>query len=148
MGLRNARLNFRQTEPTHLFENAVYNELRLRGYSVDVGQVTRYVTGDDGKRERRNLEVDFVCNEGYKRSYIQVAYRLPDEEKRDQELNSLRNINDSFQKVVIVGDNYPKYQNDEGVLFISIYDFLLNENSLNDNNWNKVVPTLRSIYFQ
>lgn len=134
MGLRNARLNFRQTEPTHLFENAVYNELRLRGYSVDVGQVTRYVTGDDGKRERRNLEVDFVCNEGYKRSYIQVAYRLPDEEKRDQELNSLRNINDSFQKVVIVGDNYPKYQNDKGVLFISIYDFLLNENSLNDNN--------------
>ena len=123
-------MNFRQTEPTHLYENAVYNELNLRGFSVDVGQVTQYVVGNDGKRERRNLEVDFVCNEGYRRNYIQVAYRLPDEAKRDQELNSLRNINDSFQKVVIVGENYPKHQNEDGVLFISIYDFLLNENSL------------------
>ena len=128
--MRNARLNFRQTEPTHLYENAVYNELNLRGYSVDVGQVTQYIVGDEGKRERRNLEVDFVCNEGYRRSYIQVAYRIPDEAKREQELNSLRNINDSFQKVVIVGENYPKHQNDDGVLFISIHDFLLNEHSL------------------
>ena len=127
LGLRNARLNFRQTEPTHLYENAVYNELSLRGYSVDVGQVTQFVTGEDGKRERRNLEVDFVCNEGYRRSYIQVAYRLPDEEKIEKELNSLRNIRDSFQKVVIVGNNYPMYQNEEGILFMSIYDFLLDE---------------------
>ena len=130
LGLRNARLNFRQTEPTHLYENAVYNELSLRGYSVDVGQVTQFVTGEDGKRERRNLEVDFVCNEGYRRSYIQVAYRLPDEEKIEKELNSLRNIRDSFQKVVIVGNNYPMYQNEEGILFMSIYDFLLDENLL------------------
>lgn len=130
LGLRNARLNFRQTEPTHLYENAVYNELSLRGYSVDVGQVTQFVTGEDGKRERRNLEVDFVCNEGYRRSYIQVAYRLPDEEKIEKELNSLRNIRDSFQKVVIVGNNYPMYQNEEGILFMSIYDFLLDEKLL------------------
>lgn len=130
LGLRNARLNFRQTEPTHLYENAIYNELNLRGYSVDVGQVTQFVTGDDGKRERRNLEVDFVCNEGYRRSYIQVAYRLPDEEKINQELNSLRSIRDSFQKVVIVGNNYPTYQNEEGILFMSIYDFLLDEKLL------------------
>ena len=130
LGLRNARLNFRQTEPTHLLENAVYNELNLRGYSVDVGQVNQFVTGDDGKRERRTLEVDFVCNEGYRRSYIQVAYRLPDEEKIDQELNSLRNIKDSFQKVVIVGGHYPTYQNEEGIYFMSIYDFLLDEKLL------------------
>lgn len=130
LGLRNSRLNFRQTEPTHLYENAVYNELSLRGYSVDVGQVTQFVTGEDGKRERRNLEVDFVCNEGYRRSYIQVAYRLPDEEKIEKELNSLRNIRDSFQKVVIVGNNYPMYQNEEGILFMSIYDFLLDEKLL------------------
>ena len=130
LGLRNARLNFRQTEPTHLLENAVYNELNLRGYSVDVGQVNQFVTGDDGKRARRTLEVDFVCNEGYRRSYIQVAYRLPDEEKIDQELNSLRNIKDSFQKVVIVGGHYPTYQNEEGIYFMSIYDFLLDEKLL------------------
>lgn len=130
LGLRNARLNFRQTEPTHLLENAVYNELNLRGYSVDVGQVTKYAVGTDGKLERHNLEVDFVCNEGYRRSYIQVAYRLPDEEKIDQELNSLRNIKDSFQKVVIVGGHYPTYQNEEGICFMSIYDFLLDEKLL------------------
>ena len=130
LGLRNARLNFRQTEPTHLLENAVYNELNLRGYSVDVGQVTKYAVGTDGKLERHNLEVDFVCNEGYRRSYIQVAYRLPDEEKIDQELKSLRNIKDGFQKVVIVGGYYPTYQNEEGIFFMSIYDFLLDEKLL------------------
>ena len=130
LGLRNARLNFRQTEPTHLLENAVYNELNLRGYSVDVGQVTKYAVGTDGKLERHNLEVDFVCNEGYRRSYIQVAYRLPDEEKIDQELKSLRNIKDGFQKVVIVGGYYPTYQNEEGIFFMSIYDFLLDETLL------------------
>lgn len=130
LGLRNARLNFRQPEPTHLLENAVYNELCLRGYSVDVGQVPQIVTNADGTRERRTLEVDFVCNEGYRRCYIQVAYHLPDEAKRDQELNSLRHIKDSFPKVVIVGDQYPQHQNDDGILFLSIYDFLLDENSL------------------
>ena len=130
LGLRNARLNFRQTEMTHLMENMVFNELKLRGYSVDVGQVTQVAVGQDGKRERRNLEVDFVCNEGYRRNYIQVAYRLPDEGKVNQELNSLRRIDDSFQKIVIVGDHYPKYRNDDGILFMSIYDFLLDEASL------------------
>ena len=130
MGLRNARINFRQTEPTHLLENIVYNELRFRGFSVDVGQVLQHTTNKEGRQERQYLEVDFVCNEGYKRYYIQVAYRLGDESKRNQELNSLRNINDSFQKVVIVGDNQPRYQNNEGILFMSIYDFLLNYDSL------------------
>jgi len=115
---------------THLMENMVFNELKLRGYSVDVGQVTQVAVDQDGKRERRNLEVDFVCNEGYRRNYIQVAYRLHDEGKVNQELNSLRRIDDSFQKIVIVGDHYPKYRNDDGILFMSIYDFLLDEASL------------------
>lgn len=133
LGLRNARLNFRQTEQTHLLENMVFNELKLRGFSVDVGQVTQNVLTEDGKNQRRTLEVDFVCNEGYHRTYIQVAFRLPDEEKMRQELNSLRHIDDSFQKVVIVGGRYPKYRNDDGILFMSIYDFLQDDKSLADN---------------
>jgi hypothetical protein len=131
LGLRNALLNFRQVEKTHLMENAIYNELRARGISVDVGEVIWNTKDDDGKKIRKTLEVDFVCNQGYKRSYIQSALSIPDNEKRDQELQSLRRIDDSFQKIVIVGDHSPRYQNDEGILFMDIYDFLMNAESVN-----------------
>lgn len=130
LGLRNARLNFRQTEFTHLLENAIYNELRLRGLSVDVGQVPTVVSEENGKRQRANLEVDFVCNQGYKRYYIQSAYALPTKEKMQQELNSLRHINDGFRKYVIVGSPTPTYQNEDGIIIMNIYDFLTNPDSL------------------
>lgn len=131
LGLRNARLNFRQTEFTHLLENAIYNELRLRGYSVDVGQIPIFTIREDGKRQRSTLEVDFVCNLGYKRCYIQSAYALPTEDKMKQEFNSLLRIKDSFKKIVIVGTPTPTYQNEEGILTMNIYDFLMNPESLN-----------------
>lgn len=131
LGLRNARLNFRQTEFTHLLENAIYNELRLRGYSVDVGQIPIFTIREDGKRQRSTLEVDFVCNLGYKRCYIQSAYALPTEDKMKQEFNSLLRIKDSFKKIVIVGMPTPTYQNEEGILTMNIYDFLMNPDSLN-----------------
>lgn len=131
LGLRNARLNFRQTEFTHLLENAIYNELRLRGLSVDVGQVPISKTDADGKRKQSMLEVDFVCNQGFKRYYIQVAYALPTQEKIDQEMNSLLKIKDGFTKYVIVGTPTPTYQNDDGIIIMNVYDFLMNSNSLN-----------------
>ena len=131
LGLRNARLNFRQTEFTHLLENAIYNELRLRGYSVDVGQIPIFTIREDGKRQRSTLEVDFVCNLVYKIFYIQSAYALPTEDKMKQEFNSLLRIKDSFKKIVIVGTPTPTYQNEEGILTINIYDFLMNPESLN-----------------
>jgi len=130
LGLRNARLNFRQTEPTHLMENLLYNELRLRGLSVDVGQVTVNTKNENGVSQRKQLEVDFVCNRGFKRFYIQSALALPTPEKIEQEFNSLLHIDDSFQKVVIVGGLVPTYQNNEGIIVMNIFDFLLNENSL------------------
>ena len=125
IGLRNARLNFRQTEQTHAMENLIYNELRLRGYSVDVGQVTVNTRNEHGVSERRQLEVDFVCNKGYERVYIQSAFALPTIEKQQQEFNSLKHINDGFQKVVIVGGMQPTYRNDDGILILNIFDFLL-----------------------
>ena len=126
LGLRNARLNFRQIEETHLMENLIYNELRRRGWSVDVGEV---VINDvvDEKKVRKQLEVDFVCNLGYRRLYIQSAYSVADDNKRELELRPLRQINDSFQKIIIVWDNIARYQNDDGVLYINIYDFLTEE---------------------
>lgn len=130
LGLRNARLNFRQTEFTHLLENAIYNELRLRGLSVDVGQIYIMKSGENGKRQRSTLEVDFVCNQGYKRYYIQSAYALPTEEKMQQEMNSLQKIKDSFQKYIIVGTPTPTYQTEDGIVIMNIYDFLSNPNSL------------------
>lgn len=130
LGLRNARLNFRQIEETHLMENLIYNELRRRGFSVDVGEVTVNEQTEDGKKVRKQLEVDFVCNQGFKRYYIQSAFSIADDEKREQELRSLRRIKDSFQKVIITGDNSPRYQNNDGVLFMSIYDFLKDETSI------------------
>lgn len=127
LGLRNARLNFRQIEQTHLMENLIYNELRLRGYSVDVGQVTMYIRNEEGKTERKQLEVDFVCNKGYDRVYIQSALNLDGDSKEEQELASLNHINDNFQKVVIVGGMQPTYRNNDGILVLNIFDFLQNK---------------------
>lgn len=127
LGLRNARLNFRQIEQTHLMENLIYNELRLRGYSVDVGQVTMYIRNEEGKTERKQLEVDFVSNKGYDRVYIQSALNLDGDSKEEQELASLRHINDNFPKVVIVGGMQPTYRNNDGILVLNIFDFLQNK---------------------
>lgn len=129
-GLRNARLNFRQIEFTHLLENVIYNELLARGFNVDVGVVTKQVRTDEGKRVRRSYEVDFVCNQGSRRYYIQSAYRMVNEDKVRQEENSLRSIDDSFKKIIILGEPTPVIRNEYGITIISIYDFLLNENSL------------------
>jgi predicted AAA+ superfamily ATPase len=130
LGLRNARLQFRQTEETHLMENLIFNELRIRGYSVDVGQLTYFGKDTKGKSERRQLEVDFVCNKGFERLYIQSAFALPTIEKQQQEFNSLKRINDSFQKIVIVGGMQPTYRNDDGILILNIFDFLLGKVSI------------------
>ena len=127
LGLRNARLNFRQIEPTHLMENLIYNELRIRGYSIDVGQVVINSRNEKGISERKNLEVDFVCNKGYDRIYIQSAYEMPTLEKQEQELNSLKRIKDNFQKIIIVGGMQPTYRNNDGILILNLYDFLLNK---------------------
>lgn len=129
MGLRNARLNFRQVERSHIMENIIYNELIYRGFTVDVGVVPVHRL-HDGERKRVQLEVDFVCNKGYNRYYVQSALEMPDEEKVRQELASLRNIDDSFRKIVVVGTHQPLYHNQDGITIISIYDFLLRENSL------------------
>ena len=131
LGLRNVRLNFRQTELTHLMENLIYNELRMRGYSVDVGQVIQNTKNEKGISERKQLEVDFVCNRGQDRIYIQSAYALLSEEKTEQELRSLKQIKDSFLKVVIVGGMQPTFRNDDGILILNIFDFLLNRSGQN-----------------
>ena len=130
LGLRNARINFRQYEEPHLLENLIYNELRLRGMSVDVGVVVVNTKDENGKSQRKQLEVDFVCNQGSRRYYIQSALRIPTEEKRKQELGSLKRIGDSFQKFVITEDIISRYQDDSGVTFMNIYDFLLNPDSI------------------
>ncbi len=130
LGLRNARLDFRQIEFTHLLENAVFNELLLRGLSVDVGVVPVLAQSSDGKRKWSNLEVDFVCNKGQKRYYIQSALAIDSQDKMNQELNSLLKIKDGFQKFVIVGTPTPKYQNEDGIIIMNVYDFLMDENSL------------------
>lgn len=130
LGLRNARINFRQNEPTHLMENLIYNELRIRGYSVDVGQLAYYTRNAAGKSERCMLEVDFVCNKADERVYIQSAYAMPTPEKLEQELRSLKLIGDNFQKVVIAGGMQPTYRNNDGILILNIYDFLLNKVTL------------------
>lgn len=130
IGLRNARINFRQQEVTHLMENLIYNELRIRGLAVDVGVVVINTKNEQGVSQRKQLEVDFVCNQGSKRIYIQSALRLPSEEKRAQELRSLKNIDDSFLKFVITEDPIKKYHDDNGVIFMNIYDFLMDSESL------------------
>ncbi len=129
-GLRNMRLNFRQVEYTHLMENVIYNELIVRGFSVDVGVVSKQMRDDSGQRSRQYLEVDFVCNKGSRRYYIQSAYRMNDEGKVKQEEASLINIGDSFKKIIILGEYTPVLHNESGITIIGIYDFLLKENSL------------------
>lgn len=129
-GLRNARLNFRQIEQTHLMENVIFNELKIRGYNVDVGTVIKRTVNSEGNRVQSQLEIDFVCNQGSKRYYIQSAYRLGSEEKERQERASLINVDDSFKKIIIVGIPSIVHHDNDGITIISIYDFLLNENSL------------------
>ena len=130
VGLRNARLGFRQVEETHLMENIVYNELRARGYRVDVGVVPIRRNNDTGSRERAQLEIDFVATLGSKKYYIQSAFSLPDEEKIKQEKASLINVNDSFKKIIVVNDTMNIRRDETGITTINVYDFLLNENSL------------------
>lgn len=125
LGLRNALLNFRQVEKTHLMENLIYNELRGRGYNVDVGVVPYNGKNAQGVSFRKQLEVDFVCNKGSQRLYVQSALALPTQEKIDQETKSLRRINDGFQKMVVVGDHTIGSHDESGILFINIYDFLM-----------------------
>lgn len=130
LGLRNARLNFRQFEPTHLLENMLYNELRIRGFSVDVGQVITHHKDEKGVSQRQTLEVDFVCNRGNKRCYIQSAYSMPSYDKIQQELKSLMHIHDNFIKVIVTADLTPTHYMDNGVLVINLQDFLTKEDSL------------------
>lgn len=127
LGLRNARIGFRQIEETHLMENLVYNELRLRGYLVDVGVVPTRIKDDNGAYRRNVLEVDFVCNRGSERVYVQSAYRLPTEEKRRQEMASLLKIDDSFRKVIITEDLIKRHLDDNGIEWVNVYDFLKSE---------------------
>ena len=130
LGLRNARINFRQSEKSHLMENMVYNELRMRGFNVDVGVVPVIHRGEDGKQHRSSLEVDFVCNLGSRRYYIQSAYRMESDEKIRQERASLLRVDDSFKKIIVTGEESPVTRDESGITTISIYDFLLKENSL------------------
>ncbi|KAI4442018.1 hypothetical protein C824_004528 [Schaedlerella arabinosiphila] len=130
VGLRNARLGFRQIEETHLMENIIYNELRKRGYSVDVGVVEKRKNRADGKTERIRLEIDFVANLGSRRYYIQSAFGMPTEEKRLQEKASLVQVKDSFKKIIVVKDVVNVTRDEEGITTMSVYDFLLKENSL------------------
>lgn len=130
LGLRNARINFRQYEKSHLMENLIYNEMRVRGFNVDVGTVLAYTKNEEGKSQRTNLEVDFVCNLGSRRYYIQSAYRMESEEKIKQERTSLEKVGDSFKKIIVLGEECPITRDEQGITTIGIYDFLLKENSL------------------
>lgn len=125
LGLRNSRINFRQFEQTHSMENVIYNELCMRGYNVDVGVVQIAEKNSDGKVARKQLEVDFVCNLGSSRLYIQSAYSMPDEEKQKQEIRPFKNIDDQFKKIIVTKDIVLPYYDENGVLIVSIYDFLL-----------------------
>lgn len=130
MGLRNARLNFRQIEETHSMENIIFNELKMRGFNVDVGVIMQYETNEKGTSIRKQLEIDFVCNQGSKRYYIQSAYAIPDQAKMEQEQRSLMLTGDFFKRIIITKDTPAPYYNESGVLIMNVYDFLLNENSL------------------
>ena len=129
VGLRNAILSFRQSEPTHIMENVIYNEMRMRGWLVDVGNVYHRVRNTEGKQQRVTLEVDFVCNKGSERIYIQSAWRMPDAEKMEQEKRSLRLVDDSFRKLLIVGEHTKQWSDENGIQRMSIYDFLLDWSS-------------------
>ena len=132
MGIRNSLINYRQIEKTHIMENIIYTELRRRGFNVDVGVVEKRDTVKNGKREYMQLEVDFIVNKGNERYYIQSAYSIEDNSKRVQETKSLLNVQDSFKKIVIVYDHFIKWKDEDGIIYISIYDFLLNERSLEE----------------
>lgn len=130
VGLRNARLGFKQVEETHLMENIIYNELRSRGYSVDVGVVEKRERDERGKEIKKQLEIDFIANLGSNRYYIQSAFSMPTEQKRIQEKASLVNVKDSFKKIILVKDVMKVSHDEDGIVTMSVYDFLLNENSL------------------
>ena len=130
VGLRNARLGFRQVEETHLMENIIYNELRNRGYAVDVGIVEKRKKDASGKAERKQLEIDFVANKGSQRYYIQSAFAMPDEQKQKQEKMSLLQVKDSFKKIIVVKDVVNVTRDENGITTMSVYDFLLKDNSL------------------
>lgn len=130
MGLRNARLNFRQLEETHSMENIIFNELKIRGFNVDVGVIIHYDNNEKGNSVRKQLEIDFVCNKGSKRYYIQSAYLIPDQAKMEQEQRSLMLTGDFFKRIIITKDTPAPHYNENGVLIMSVYNFLLNENSL------------------
>lgn len=130
LGLRNARLNFRQSEKSHLMENLIYNEMRIRGFNVDVGVVPIVVKDEEGKQQRIQLEVDFVCNLGSKRYYIQSAFRMDTDQKIQQERASLLRVDDSFKKIIVLGEETPILRDEAGITTIGIFDFLLKENAL------------------
>lgn len=130
MGLRNARLNFRQLEETHSMENIIFNELKIRGFNVDVGVIMQYDKNENGSSVRKQLEIDFVCNKGSKRYYIQSAYAIPDQAKMEQEQRSLMLTGDFFKRIIITKDAPAPHYNEDGVLIMSVYEFLLDENSL------------------
>lgn len=130
LGLRNARLNFRQVEETHAMENIIFNELKVRGYNVDVGVVIANEVDKKGKKIRKQREIDFVCNKGSKRYYIQSAFAMPDDAKKEQEQKSLLMTQDAFKKIIITKDSLAPLYNDNGVLVMNVFDFLMNEGSL------------------
>ena len=130
MGLRNSRIHYRQLEVTHSMENVIYNELRMRGFHVDVGNLTVIEKGKDAKPIKKQLEVDFICNKGSKKYYIQSAYMLETETKMAQEIRPFLKINDSFKKIVITSNTPKPFYNDQGILIMNVYDFLLNVESL------------------
>ena len=126
IGLRNAILSFRQNETTHIMENVIYNEMRMRGWLVDVGNIFHRFRNEAGKQQRVTLEVDFVCNKGSERVYIQSAYKMPDVEKMEQEKRSLKLVDDSFRKIIVVGEHTKTWSDENGIQIVSIYEFLLN----------------------
>ncbi len=130
VGLRNVRINFRQQEQNHIMENIIYNELVMRGFNVDVGIIEHVIRDKEGKRITKHLEIDFVCNKGNKRYYIQYAFSIPNAEKMEQEQASFDRINDSFKKIIITQDRTKLWRNEKGYVIINILDFLLKENSL------------------
>ena len=132
MGIRNSLINFRQLEKNHIMENVIYTELRRRQFNVDVGVVKKRENFDSDKKDYKQLEIDFIANKGSDKYYIQSAYTIEDNNKREQEIQSLLNVQDNFKKIVIVYDNFIEWQDDNGIIYMSIYDFLLNENSLKE----------------
>ena len=125
LGLQNARINYRQMEVTHSMENVIYNEMRMRGFSVDVGNLNIVEKGKDGKYVKKQLEIDFICNKGSKKYYIQSAYLLETEEKTTQEISPFLKIHDSFKKIVITSNTPKPFYNEDGILFMNVFDFLL-----------------------